>query len=222
VHGNTIKSSAISKSARALPRSAYSELEADGTRLRAYRRWNTWSKIHRVAPRARVRGNPRRGCGRGSSARGLAGSLCLAQSLQSIQLPSSPPPRLPMSAMHREQRERERERERGRERGRLLDLGWIRRSRRKSIPDASLRDSRARVPSRCIVVVTVTVTVAVAVAVAVDLVVIGVVAGGDADVATVPPLLRPKQRLCNYRVPARFPISRRNREREREREGGRA
>jgi hypothetical protein len=53
--------------------------------------------------------------------------------------------------------------------------------------------------------------------------------------------LRPKQRLCNYRVPARFPISRRNhshtvgevrayggglrtgtREREREREGGRA
>jgi len=145
-----------------------------------------------------------------------------------------------VSDASRAERERERERERGRERGRLLDLGWIRRSRRKSIPDASLRDSRARVPSRCIVVVTVTVTVAVAVAVAVDLVVIGVVAGGDADVATVPPLLRPKQRLCNYRVPARFPISRRNhshtvgevrayggglrtgtRERERERERGR-
>lgn len=75
-NGNTIKSSAISKSARALPRSAYLELEADGTRLRAYRRWNTWSKTQCVAPRAR--GNPRRDCkreGRREPGRGIGLSL---------------------------------------------------------------------------------------------------------------------------------------------------
>jgi len=114
-NGNTIKSSAISKSARALPRSAYSELEADGTRLRAYRRWNTWSKTHCVAPRAR--GNPRRDCERegrrGEEQAGGSGSLSLAQSLQSIQLPSSPPPRrvFPTSRMRWKETKRERERE---------------------------------------------------------------------------------------------------------------
>lgn len=52
-------------------------LEADGTRLRAYRRWNTWSKIHRVALRGanqsglreRVVGDREYGSAGGSSPR---------------------------------------------------------------------------------------------------------------------------------------------------------
>jgi len=133
-HGNTIKSSAISKSARALPRSAYSELEADGTRLRAYHRWNTWSKIHCVA-RA---GQPRRGCGRGSSGTRQGGRSTGSLSRRKASNRYSFPPHcrrvFPTSGMRRGENGRKRERERERERNRKREKERKEREKEMDLP----------------------------------------------------------------------------------------